>query len=470
MTMYVSQERAAIRRASIASLLRGAFVVGVAALVSTSASAQILAPLGCPIFHCTVEATGVMDEALIQTAATVTYNNTLGSMKAQACSGDGTHLACLFAIDATAGAGQGTLKLLDATTLEPLWGSHAAPDSYDLDPGSSSGGQAPVLFANGDIAAGDKTYHVRYNLAGGVAGRLALAGKGNNFGLTPISDTHGVVTQTDGVLTLVNMSTWQALGSLKLTDSGSRLQVVSPSSATGNVLYVVALNPQTNVGYLFSVVMNAAKQKPRIRSTYAFTGRTEASPVIVEKAISGLQSNLILLHVPGLGGDSQNRLVALKDTGSALVTAWSIDLAAALPVSPSIDQTTKSLFFEYKDDSRIFQYNLMTGQPVQTYDIRAIGGFPEGFALNGHMGATQANATYTMLLGGAIASVPGSNGQYVIAFTPVATPNSLLWAVKVRKTPDKYLAAWNTAPSSNAGTYCPVVNGPLSGLTRVCDF
>lgn len=57
----------------------------------------------------------------------------------------------------------------------------------DLDPGSSSGGQAPVLFANGDIAAGDKTYHVRYNLAGGVAGRLALAGKGNNFGLTPIS-------------------------------------------------------------------------------------------------------------------------------------------------------------------------------------------------------------------------------------------------------------------------------------------
>jgi hypothetical protein len=466
------------RRAGIVEALRRAAwrlpaVVGVAAALSTVASAQTLAPLGCPVFHCTVEATGVMDQPLIQTAPTFTYNNTLGTMKAQACSGDSARLACLFATDTTVGAGKGTLKLLNATTLQPIWGSYAAPNSYNLDAASSSGGQAPLIFANGDIAAGDKSRHVRYNSAGGVVGNLPLTGKGNNFGLTPISDTYGIVTQTDGILTLVNMSTWQALNPLPLVDptTHTRLQVVSPSSATGNVLYVVAQNPQTLDGYLFSVVMNTPNQKPQIRSTYKFSGQTQASPVIVEKAITNWQANLILLHVPGLNGDRQNRLVGLKDNGQAFVNAWApINLTAALPVSPSIDQTTKSVFFEYKDDWRIFQYNFMTGAAVKTYDIRAIGGFPQGFVMNGHMGATQTGSTYTMLLGGAISSVPGSNGQYIMAFTPVATPTRLLWSKKVRTTADQYLAAWNLAPSSHAGIYCPTANGPLTGLTRICDF
>ena len=65
----------------------------------------------------------------------------------------------------------------------------------------------------------------RYNSSGAVIGKLSLRGNDLNFGLTPISDTYGVVSQANGVLTLVNMSTWKNAGTLVLLDpvtNGSR--------------------------------------------------------------------------------------------------------------------------------------------------------------------------------------------------------------------------------------------------------
>jgi hypothetical protein len=463
--MWVSRERGATCRRSRVSLRR-LIVVIAASMAYQISGAQVLAPVGCPIFHCTVEATGVMSQALIRNPAAVT-SNTFGPKKVRNCSGNGARLACLFSNNGTTGTG--TVKLFDAATLVQIWDSQTAPDSYDLDPESSSAGQAPVFFDDGHVAAGDRRFHVRYDPDGGVVGRLALTGKGSNFGLTPLSETHGVVTQSDGVLTLVDMTTWQVLGSVDLAGPGGALQVVSPSSASGHVLYVVALDPETSEGRLIAVALNATKQKLRVRSTFVFSGKSQTSPVVVAKSISGLRSNLILLHVPGLGGDSQDRLMALMDTGSSFATAWSIDLVEPLPVSPSIDQNTQSLYFLYKDDWRVFQYNLTSGQPVETHDIRVIGGFPEGFVLNGHIGAARTHTTYTMLLGGEVAGVPGRNGQFIIAFTPAESPNQGFWAVKVRNAPDKYLASWNAAPSNDAGAICPVVSSPSSGLTRVCD-
>ena len=442
--------------------------------LSGQAAAQVLAGTGCPVFHCTTEATGVMDQAIVQQVNTVTNNASLGTLKAQGCSGDGVRLSCLFATDTTVGSGKGTLKVLDATTLQPIWGSLDAPNSFNLDPASSAGGQVPVVFADGQVAAGDASSLVRYGVTGGVTGTLAVAGKGNNLGLTPISDTYGVVSQTDGVLTLVNLSTWQNAGSLTLRDPNTMAPValVSPSSATANVLYAVGGNARSNTGYLFAVVVDPTTKRLKVRSTFTFVGKSGASPVVVTPATSGLANNLVLLHAPGLPGDAQaqDRLLGLSDTGAGFTTLWSVDLAQGLAVSPTLDENTKTLFYVFGADYRIFQHSYLTGAPVSTFDIRSIGGFPVSFTLNSHLGAVQTGTAFTMLLAGAVSATPGSNGQYVMAFSPNPQAPSIVWSAKIRSRSDAYTGAWNLAPSGTSGAYCPVVMGSSSGITRICDF
>src|SRR4029453_4243037 len=108
------------------------------------AAGPVPSSIGCPMFHCTPEATGVMTGALLTHPTAVLSNSTLGTMEHQGCSGDGARLACLFTVDAVAGGvGNGTLKVIDATTLQPTWGSAGVANSYDIDPSSSSTGQVP---------------------------------------------------------------------------------------------------------------------------------------------------------------------------------------------------------------------------------------------------------------------------------------------------------------------------------------
>jgi hypothetical protein len=438
------------------------------------AAAQEIAPVGCPVFHCTAEATGVMAQPVVPRVSRVTNNAALGTLKGQGCSGDGVRLACLFATDTVVGSGQGTLKVLDATTLQPLWGSRDAPNSFELDAASASMGQAPLMFADGQIAAGDASWLIRYDAAGGATGVLPLAGKGNNLGLTPVSDNFGIVSQTDGMLTLVNMATWQSIATLQLRDPVTQTPValVSPSSATTKVLYAVGGIGKTNTGYLFAVVYDSATKRLKVRSTYVFTGKSGASPVVVPPAVSGLASNVVLLHVPGLVGDTtpHDRLLALTDTGAGFTKLWSIDLAQPLLVTPTIDQASKTLFFVYGSDRYVHQHDLLSGSPLASYDIRLLGGFPVNFTLNGHLGAAPVGGAYTLLLAGAVTATPGVNGQYVIAFDPSSTTPSVVWTAKVRSRADQYTGAWNLAPSGTASTYCPVVVGSSSGISRICDF
>lgn len=445
---------------------------------AAGSAAQTLAPVGCPVFHCTTEATGVMYQPIIQQPISVTVNSALGTLRAQGCSGDGSRLSCLFATDTTTGIGQGTLKVLDATTLQPIWGSAGAPNSRDLDAASSAGGQVPLVFSNGNVAAGDASAYVLYDASGAVLNQLAVGGIGNNFGLTPISETYGIVSQTDGVLTLVNMSTWQPISVLTLRDpvTAAPVSLVSPSSATANVLYAVGFNSSNGRGFLFSVVVDPVTQSLKVRSTLTFRGRTGASPVVVTPSISGLSNNLILLHVPGLISDPQpqNRLVGLLDYGTGFKAAWVVSLTQALPVSPAIDQVSYSLFFGYNNDVRVYQYNFLSGAQVNVFDIQALGAFPGTFALNGHLASTQTGTVFTLLLSGTVTSAPVGNGQYVMAFTPIAAPSTLLWQASIlRSRSYAYTAAWILGPSSQPGVYCPIVVGvsaATGGITRLCDF
>jgi hypothetical protein len=109
--------------------------IGVGTFFPAGAAGPVLATSGCPIFHCTLEATGVNSDPLLAHPTTVLSNNTLGELLHQGCSGDGARPACLFPTDAvTSGVAKGTLMLIDATTLQPLWDRAGVPDSYDIDP------------------------------------------------------------------------------------------------------------------------------------------------------------------------------------------------------------------------------------------------------------------------------------------------------------------------------------------------
>lgn len=314
------------------------------------ARSQALAPSGCPINHCTSEYTGLIHQPLITTVVTAVDNDSLGSLQAEGCSGNGARLACLYIRDAAPASRRGTLKILNANTLKPIWGSASAPDSFDLDPHSAADGQVPVFFSNGSIAAGDANNYVLYSSSGAVLGTLPVGGQGNDLGLIPISPTYGIVSQGDGVLTLVNLDIWEQEGSLILTDPATqtRVNLVGPSTGTANVLYTIGYDAQSGTGVLYSVVVNETGQLA-IRSTFSFAGQSGASPVVITPSISGLPTNLILLHVPGLLGEAQrkDRLLALSDTGAPeFEQTWEISLATPVAVAPTVDPSSQSIFYE----------------------------------------------------------------------------------------------------------------------------
>jgi len=445
--------------------------------LSSSGMAATLAPAGCPTFHCTVEATGVVYQPFIQTPLVLNSNDSLGSLLAQGCSGNGTTLACLYSDDEATGIARGTLKLLDATTLQPIWGSAGAANSYDLDV-SATYGQVPVNFSDGSIAAGDAYHHVRYNSSGAVIGKLAVSGRQKNLGLTLLSATYGVVSQEDGILTLVNMTTWQNVGSLTLRDPQTKgpVRLVSPSSGTANNVYAVARNPKNNNGFLFSVALKVATHRLVVSSIFTFTGVTGASPVVVTSAVSGLPDDLVLLHVPGLVGDPrpQDRLLGLADSpATGLAPTWAIALTGPLLVGPTVDQASGSLFYQDPTRPNVNQVSLMTGDPINVFNLQTIGKYTHTFVLNGHLAASEVGGVFTLLLAGKNTSSLTHSGQYIMAFQPVASPTSLLWSYEISSVSATNSAAWNFAPSSQPGVVCPIAivnTRSKSIISRVCDF
>lgn len=438
------------------------------------AQAASLAPRGCPISHCTSGATGVIGQALAESVPFVSSNRGIGSLHAEGCSGNGSRLLCLFVRDKSPAARKGTLKALDATTLRPLWGSAAAANSYDLDPTTAAIGQVPVVFSDSTLTAGDAFVQVHYSAAGAMLGKLSLSGAGTNFGLRLLSGKLGVVSQGNGVLTLVNLVSWQNIGSLVLQDPQTQTPVnlVGPAAASPNALYVVGYSSAIGHGILFSIVVDPDTQQLKVRSTFSYTGQSGAAPVVVDPASSGMSDYLVLLHVPGLIEDAtpQNRLLGLLESPSGLVQGWAIGLAAPLAVSPTVDSASQSLFYE--SGSYVRQCSLISGAPLQTFNLKEIGGFPASFRLNGHLVASNAGGAFTLLLGGGVTLPKSASGEFVMAFQPLAAPDSLLWKQKIADEIAGYTGAWNFSAASQPGAMCPIaisVNGLQSVITRLCD-
>jgi hypothetical protein len=429
----------------------------------------------CPLFHCTPEATGVMYQPIV-TPTVVTAQNTLGQLQTQGCSGDGTKLACLFRTDNVAGGNQasGFLKVLDPMTLAPLWGDAGVEGSYVLGNGGYVG-QVPYLFPNGQIGAGDSSGYALYNPDGTLDLMVALnSKKGRSMGLTPLSANYAVISQTGGTLTLIDTANWAALATLTLKDPyGAAVTLVSPSTGSDGVVYAVGQN-SVGAGFLFAVAMQMPQSGTFTlvnRATFAYTGMTGASPVVVRPNISGLAQNLVLLHVPGLTGDNQNRLLGLLDNGSSFSQLWSILLAQGLTVAPSIDEVSHTLYYEFSFQTMVYAADIVSGaENAGPFNIQTLGAFPSNFQLDGHVVSVQTGptGTYTLLLSGSSAAVTGSpGGQFVLGFQP--STYQVLWKLQTLAQPEANTEAWSLVPSNTPNVYCLTVVGPTSGISRLCD-
>jgi len=438
---------------------------------SVPAQAQSTLPGGCPAFHCSPEALGVINGNLIDQPTVVTTNASLGQLRFQGCSGDGVRLSCLYSKDLVTGDGQGTLKVLDASSLTPIWGSVSAPGSYDPVAKETSG-QVPTHFADGRLAAGDNLFEVLYDLQGMAVASVPLSGRGNNFGLTVLTPTRGIVSQDDAVLTLINLSTWEVLHTLSLRDpDGGRVNLVSPSSGSVDTLYVMTRNNWADRGVLFAVSLGADGQSLVERAHFGFDGRSGASPIVLPPLLTGLPDRLVVMHAPSLEADGQDWLIALADDGGGTLTpAWSVALEASMPVSPTVDLATRTLFVVHRDDRRLFRHDMLTGALTATYDLQSETGLDGHVELNGHLVTAYDGVRSTLLLSAAVDSSPsGLNGQYVMAFSPDTMPR-LRWIERIATRADNYTGAWSVAPSLDGSSSCPVVVGSRSGLTRLCDF
>jgi hypothetical protein len=457
------------------------------ALLPLPARSESLAASGCPMFHCTVEATSVVAAGVVPAIPDSNNNAALGALLYQGCSGNGTVLTCLYSTDSASGTSAGTLKVLNATTLQPIWGSAGTPGSYNPSASAAADGQLPVNFADGTFSAGDNSYYVHYSAAGAVLGKAALTGAGSDFGMTPISSTYGVVSQTNGVLTLIDLATWTSVDSVRLSapHSNDPIKIVSPSSGAPGVVYVVGYDATTGDGYLYAIRVKAGTTQLVATSVYPFLGSSGASPVVVLPSISGLANNLVLLAAPGLNGAplGQSYLAAVLDvtTSTGLALAWSIPVAAPLIVTPTLDPSSGSLFYTVPGSPDLYQASIQTGTPIAAFNLQTIGGFPKQFQLSGHLNSNVAASATTILLG-AVVTPTGTapSTLYAIAFQPAT--GALLWpAQALAKTNvplstsyvNIYTAAWNYAPSTQPGIDCVIaiaVEGDdLSKIVRLCD-
>lgn len=414
-------------------------------------------------------------QPLIPAVLATNSNSALGSLHAEGCSGNGSQLSCLFLHDSVRAYYKGTLKMLDATTLQPIWGSGSVRGSYDLDPYSAAPGQVPVNFADGSLAAGDAQVLVHYNSNGVALAKTSVGGTGPNFGLTPVSNNYGIVSQGDGTLTLINLASWKNVATLTLLDprTQARMNLVGPSSAGTDVLYAIGYDNGDNDGTLFTIAVDESAGTMSVQSTFSYTGRSGAAPVVVTPAQSGLPNNLVLLSVPGLIGEAnaQNYLLGLTDVAAiGLEQSWAIPLHEAVTVSPSVDQNSGSLFYEA--GPYLYQSDLVSGAAIRTFNLETVGGFNRSFHLTGHIAASQAGSVFTLLLSGTFWTSKNDGVQYAMAFQPIVSPNALVWSSQISSVNTGYSAAWNFAPSTVPGVMCPIaitVDSRKSTIIRLCD-
>lgn len=477
-----------------------------AGLASMSGHAQsAAAPDGCPQYHCTPEATGVMAQPIITstTGTSVTKLSTLGTLYAQGCSGNGTLLACLS--DAS-GTWPGTLKIIQ-TSISPDPPMTVVADDYltaDKLVGDWSRGQVPFVFPqqpSGEIkiGAGDGGYYKFYtydpiskSLAWTSTTPISTAVSGaKSMGLTDLGNGYGVVARDDGLLALINMATGAVAKNLSGNDVYKQLYgtgstpvtLTSPPSASDGVLYVVANDNGLDGGngFLYAVSRNALGNLA-IKWTYTYDGKTGASPVEVKPSLTPYSKTLVLLHVPGKTSVPQPQLRGILNNGGSYTNQWHIDLTDDLNVAPTVDEDSQRLYFTYELGDEVFGYPLYVSGAAgaanttqTTYDLLSPTGLGS-LILNGHIGAIKAGPTqgFTLLLTAAWPVSPTPVSEFMIAFTPDPNPipvgTGTLWK-KVISGPAQYTGAWNVG-SPASGEYCPLVvegGAAANGLVLVCN-
>jgi len=467
------------------------FALGVlASCASAASSAQVAAmATGCPQFHCTPEATGAMSQPILGSAGLLTTTTpsdpALGTLLAQGCSGDGTRLACL--VDSPTG----TLKIVDTTSRPTLQVIHS---DKDLMPGQQlkrgwSNGQAPFMFSDGRVGAGDSTTYRIYNFdttpPSMTSVALPVPARAVTMGLTDLGNGYGVVARSDGALTFIDMAQGSYIGVLSLKDpNGDAVKLSSPPSANNGILYAAATSNEGYDGYLFAVSMDGSVAPTTWNWHYPFIGTPGASPVEVTPSATKYSGTLVLLHVPGPGTP---QLQAILDNGSSATLQWYIPLARDLTVAPSVDEANGRLYIIYKHGSAVFGYPLEVDAPAPaineaytSYDLRAMTGL-RALRLNGHLGAVQTPglaSDFTLLLA-ATTETPNSPGsEHLVALRPDPAPGGA-WSRPISTPAAVYTGAWNLSPSTTPGIYCPLVvlggnsrdpeDPRPNGLVLVCD-
>ncbi len=412
-----------------------------------------------------------MTQALVPMVTGFLSNNSYGSIKAQGCSGNGQVVACLFSKDNFTDAKKGTLKLIDAKTLNAIWGSSQS-GGVDLAWSGIFAGEVPSFLPDGSIVAGDNIYLNKYDINGKLIYSISpLPSTANNMGLTLINDGLGVVSQTDGTLTLIDLNLGQILDSKKILDmkTGEAIKLVSPSTGSLNTIYSVGKN-SVSQGYLFSIHLDPSSTRLEIGSQFKFDGPTGASAVILKPTQTGLSSNLILLHSPGINGDGLNHLLGILEQTTSLQVLWNALLPGQLVVSPTIDDVAKIVYLVLLQDANIYSFNFADGTTAKKpINVASLLNLSSGFKINGHMSSSQTGGKFSILVAGSIGYGAGI-GQYVVAVNPSSKLPKLIWGQRIAAQPMSGMSAWNASTYGTGNVnFCPLVSSPDMTLTRICD-
>ena len=166
----------------------------------------------------------------------------------------------------------------------------------------------------------------------------------------------------------------------------------------------------------------------------------------------------------------KDRLSACSDHGFSLTPLWTIALAAGLPVSPTIDRTTQTLYFVYKDDKRLFQHSFLSGARLEGLRYPGCRQVARSVRAQRTPGVVAGRADVHTAVVGIGRIDPGQ--QRPICARIHAERHAVVAALGQadQHSPRRLHGRMEPGAGPPAGRDCPIVVGTNSGISRLCDF
>lgn len=413
-----------------------------------TAPSFVLAPVGCPMAHCSPNMSDQVGMAVPEGAVAMRWSDgdPHGKNVGVGCSGNGTVVACAYT-----GSPSGTRLVVYRGDGSRVF----AAQSQDLL--SDAWTSTPLVGADGSIIAVDQANLVRFS----PQGRVVL--KVPHGGGTPISPViveakYLLLAKRGGAITLHRLSDLSVLASLRVErpeDSGTvcSFDTINTPGVMGSRAYVALQHTcEPTVGRLSALIVDGANpdatKRLRMAWSHSFTAPSGGSPLVVLQTLPSGRRPVVYFDGAASPQSAGPFFAGIADVGPSGQLLFEKPLTK--PAAASAAQDPRGGVWTYAfGEKYLYRFDGVTGQVLDTVDVDLTVSAPGTHKLTGVISVALRAATSAPVLMFPATALDGPNpSTYVVALD--ATTRTALWRIPVLP---------GGLKNGNPGQF-PVVTGP----------